>query len=520
MSNKSNSLKLLVFFITIVIQNTLLGQVEPKPLSSEYRPSNEPSIGIDPFAGRVLVGTNNNQLYLSKDGGFSFEHRTLKSPLGVWGDPVIFIDRWGNYYYAHLAKAPGKSAPEMWDRIVVQKSKNLGDSFNNGVGVGFVEGKMQDKHWLIGDMNKKSPYIDRLYLTWTEFDGYKSKDPKDSSRIKFAYSDNFGDSFSKPVIISDTAGDCLDDDNTLEGATIAIGPKGELYCVWAGKENIYMDISLDGGKTWGKDKIIAKQVGGWSQQVPFMSRCNSLPFVFANNSGHINVIFGDKRNGDLDIIGLVSKDEGLTFEEPIRINNDPIGNGKDQFMPNYGYDRLKKCLYICYYTRENSTFNMFQEVKMASGKKLSNLWYTTLTEMPSAPPHKAFFGDYLDVDATDGAIGVVWAERDPKSNVLLVKTTLGEHKSYKKHNASYINRVNELVVADSNLLYVNYTIGENKGYKITVERFNKVVYQRNELEAVSPGTYEEKLRIKFISGTYEIKLTYKGQSFSKKFTIK
>lgn len=500
--------------------NSLNAQVIPKPISSEYRPSNEPSIGIDPFAGRVIVGANNNQLYLSKDGGYSFQHRTLESSMGVWGDPVIFIDRMGNYYYAHLAKNSSKKAPQWWDRIVVQKSTDFGDSFSDGVGVGYVEGKMQDKHWLTGDLNKKSPYVDRLYLTWTEFDSYKSEDSKDSSRIKFAYSDNFGDTFSQPIIISDTAGDCLDDDNTLEGATIAIGPKGELYCVWAGRGNIYLDVSLDGGKTWGKDQIIAKQFGGWSQDVSYMTRCNSFPFTFCNQKGELFVIFGDERFGDLDIFGISSRDGGQTFESPVRINTDGIGNGKDQFMPNVAYDRLKKCFYICYYTRENSAFNMFNEVKMAGGKKLSKMWHTTLSDMPSAPPYKAFFGDYLHLHAIDGAVGVVWTERDPESKVLLVKTTLGSHKAYKKNKVAYPNHLTELVVQDSNVLYVNYTIGYNRGYKISVERFNKVVYERNELDAVTPGTYEEKLRLNFISGTYEVKLTYKGQTFSTKFTIK
>lgn len=513
------------FFIVILFtffingNQFLCAQVMPQRVSQEFRPSNEPSIGIDPYMQRVVVGTNNNQLYLSKDGGMSFEHRTMKSSMGVWGDPVIFIDRWGIYYYAHLAKAEGKKAPEWWDRIVVQKSENLGDSFSDGVGVGYQPGKMQDKHWLTGDLNKKSPFVDRLYLTWTEFDKYKSKDPQDSSRIMFAYSDTKGDTFSTPIAISDTAGGCLDDDNTLEGATIAIGPKGELYCVWAGREFIYMDISLDGGKTWGKDKIIANQVGGWNQEVPFMTRANSLPFAVCDKKGNINVVFGDKRFGDLDIIGLVSKNGGETFEPPIRINNDPVGNGRDQFMPSIAYDRLKKCMYVAYYTRENSMLNMFNEVKFASGKKLSKMWQTTITEMPAAPPNKAFFGDYLDIDALDGAIGVVWTERDPESNVLLVKTTLGGHKSYKKNESRYVNKINEMVMPDSSLLYINYTIGENKGYKVAVERFGKVVYQRNELESVSPGTYEEKLRIKFISGTYEIKITYRGQTISKKFTI-
>ena len=344
-----NKLKLLPILVIFLWSAKLIAQVQVKPVSENLTYTNEPSIAVDPFEGRVIVGSNVDQLYLSKNGGFTFEEKKLTSSLGVYGDPVVFIDRDGIYYYAHLSKTAGKNAPEMWDRIVVQKSENLGDSFNDGVGVGFVEGKMQDKHWLTGDLNSKSPYSNRLYLTWTEFDKYKSKKNTDSSRIKFAYSDNQGDTFSQPVIISDTAGDCLDSDNTLEGATIAVGPKGELYAVWAGRGNIYMDISLDGGQTWGQDKVIAKQFGGWDQEVPYISRANSMPFVICDKKGKITVVFGDRRFGDLDIFAIESKDEGLIFSTPFRINEDPVGNGRDQFMPTIAYDRLKGCFYIAYY---------------------------------------------------------------------------------------------------------------------------------------------------------------------------
>lgn len=518
-------INLLSFFMLWVASQSISAQVLSKPISKQLTYSNEPSIAVDPYDGRVLIGANVDQLYLSVNGGFTFEERKLTSSFGVYGDPVVYIDRLGHYYYAHLSKTKGKKVPEMWDRIVVQRSDDGGDSFLNGIGVGYVEGKMQDKHWLTGDMNTKSPFVNRLYLSWTEFDKYNSKAPEDSSRIKFAYSDNFADSFSEPVIISDTAGDCLDGDNTLEGATIAVGPKGELYCVWAGKSKIFMDISLDGGKTWGKDRVIANQIGGWDQEVPFLSRANSMPFVICDKKGKIIVVFGDRRYGDLDIFAIESEDMGETFGSPVRINQDPVGNGRDQFMPNIAYDRVKNCFYIAYYTRERSQLNLFTEVNITTGSKLNKLKTSTITEMPFAPPskflpkNKSFFGDYLDVDALGGAIGVVWAEVDPNTNQIVVKTTLGDHKSYQKHELYLGNQLNEYLVADSGLLYLNYTIGENKGYKIEVSRYGKTVYQRNEIDPISPGTYEEKLRIKFVSGTYEIKLTYKGQSFSKNFTI-
>jgi len=521
-----SKIKIVSLFILLGLFPSLRAQVISKPVSTELTYSNEPSIAVDPYDGRVLIGANVDQLYLSKNGGYTFEERKLTSSFGVYGDPVVYIDKQGHYYYAHLSKTKGKKAPEMWDRIVVQRSDDGGDSFLNGVGVGFVKGKMQDKHWLTGDMNSKSPYVNRLYLTWTEFDTYNSSAPEDSSRIKFAYSDNYADSFSEPIIVSDTAGDCLDGDNTLEGATIAVGPKGELYCVWAGRGKIYMDISLDGGKTWGTDRVISSQVGGWSQEVPFLSRANSMPFVICDKKGKIIVVFGDKRFGDLDIFALESDDKGETFSAPFRVNIDPVGNGRDQFMPNIAYDRVKGCFYIVYYTRERSMLNMFTEVNITTGNKLDKLKTATITEVPFAPPSKflpksqSFFGDYLDVDALDDAIGVVWAEVDPNTNRILVKTTLGSHKSYAKHTSNLTNKLNEYLIADSGLLYLNYTIGVNKGYKIEVSRYGKTVYQRNEIDPISPGTYEEKLKIKFISGTYEIKLTYRGQSFSKNFTIK
>ena len=68
-----------------------------------------------------------------------------------------------------------------------------------------------------------------IYVTWTQFDRYGSADPLDSSIILFSRSLYAGQSWSTPIRINKVAGDCIDSDNTVEGAVPAVGPNGEIY---------------------------------------------------------------------------------------------------------------------------------------------------------------------------------------------------------------------------------------------------------------------------------------------------
>jgi hypothetical protein len=82
---------------------------------------------------------------------------------------------------------------------------------------------------------------------------------------------------------------------------------------WAGHGKIWMDISRDGGKTWGKDREIANQKGGWNLDVTGLLRSNSMPFSVADKKGRLYVVFGDDRYGDHDVFYLFSKDRGSTW---------------------------------------------------------------------------------------------------------------------------------------------------------------------------------------------------------------
>ncbi len=68
-----------------------------------------------------------------------------------------------------------------------------------------------------------------VYVTWTEFASYGSSNPNDSSRIKFSRSTDKEITWSNAITISDRSGDCIDSDNTVEGAVPCVGPNGEIY---------------------------------------------------------------------------------------------------------------------------------------------------------------------------------------------------------------------------------------------------------------------------------------------------
>src|SRR5688572_10246704 len=140
------------FFLSIVLGFLSIPALAQVVSRSNNNP-NEVSIAVDhQNEGRILVASNIANLYLSADSGKNWLEKKQESSLGVAGDPVLFCDEQGIFYYAHLSKTPGKVRPDYYDRMVVQRSLDGGQTWNDGVGVGFNGGKMQDKEWLAGDV--------------------------------------------------------------------------------------------------------------------------------------------------------------------------------------------------------------------------------------------------------------------------------------------------------------------------------------------------------------------------------
>lgn len=372
----------------------------------------EPSIAINPMnTDQIIAGTVLNDFYYSSDGGKHWRSETLTSKYGVWGDPVVMFDTTNTAFYFHLASYKETSH---LDRIICQKGqvKNgelYADSLDQGTFPEPNGTKVQDKQWTV--LNRKT---NEIYMTWTQFDAYGSEKEKDSSIIVFSKSADRGNTWSKPKRISFYAGDCRDDDNTVEGAVPAVGLDGTIYVTWTGPKGLVMQKSTDNGETWmSKEKIIAPQYGGWTLKIPGIYRANGLPILKCDlsggpNQGALYLNYCDQRNGedDTDVWILKSTDGGESWSQPIRVNQD--NSKRHQFFTWMDVDQSSGILYFVYYDRRNTEgtdTEVYLSTSRDGGKTFVDM---KMPQKAFTPDPDLFFGDYLNIAAEQGKIFAIW----------------------------------------------------------------------------------------------------------------
>lgn len=414
--NRIPALLLSLFIATVA--NAQLTQYQNIKLGNFSGP-NEPSIWINPKnPNQIMAGSNLNYWYYSQDGGYTWTSGILTEPvLGVWGDPVIITDTLGDFYYFHLSNPVNGS----WiDRIVCQKFDKNTNTWGAGTYMGLNGTKAQDKHWAVID-----PATNTIYVTWTQFDTYGSSNPNCQSNIRFSKSTDGGQTWSDAITINQVPGDCIDSDNTVEGAVPAVGPNGEVYVAWAGPLSIVFDRSLDGGQTWlDNDIFVTDQPGGWDISIPGIYRCNGMPVTVCDlsngpNRGTIYINWADQRNGtnDTDIWLTKSTDGGSTWSAPIRVNDDPPG--KHQFFTWMTIDQSTGYLYFVFYDRRNHSNNatdVYMAVSYDGGGTFTNF---KVSESPFTPSGGQFFGDYNNISAVNGMVRPIWTRRENNGSLAI-----------------------------------------------------------------------------------------------------
>ncbi len=414
---------LFIILLIFVSASSLFSQYQNVTISTTNSP-NEPAICINPKNPlQIAAGANTSSAYYSTNGGLNWTRFTLtNSQYGVWGDPCIVADTLGHFYYFHLSNS---SSPGYWiDRIVCQKSTNGGITYNNpGSYTYFNSPKEQDKEWAIID-----PRNNNIYVTWTQFDSYGSSSQSDSSNILFSKSTdggltwvNFGNGTA--LRLNKLGGDCVDEDNTVEGAVPAVGPNGEIYVAWAGPKirnsqfGIFFDKSTDGGNTWlDNDVYVCDQPGGWDYMIGGIYRANGLPITCCDISngpyrGNIYINWTDEAGtNDHDVKIVRSTNGGLNWSAPMKVNGDTPG--REQFFSWMTVDQVTGYVYIVYYDRRSTTGNTtdFYMSKSTDGgvtftdEKISTTSFT--------PTSSVFFGDYTNVSAHNNIVRPIWIRLD------------------------------------------------------------------------------------------------------------
>jgi len=417
-------MKLLISTFTLCFSvfwfNLAIGQIKNITISKLNSP-NEPSIAMHPNNPNILwAGSNHNNLYFSEDGGKTWQLEYGISNFGCGGDPVMHINKAGELFYFHLSNPPeGK-----WiDRIVIQRRKSFSENWAVDTYTGLEPPKNQDKHWVA-----ENPINGNLYLTWTQFDNYGSKNPKDFTNIMFSKSTSNGASWSKAKDITAFAGDCLDDDNTVEGAVPAVDKNGNIYVAWAGPKGLVFQKSTNEGETWmPEEKILDQIVGGWAYEVEGIYRSNGMPVTAVDNSNSkfsnsVYVAWSDERNGtkNKDVFIKYSRDGGISWSETKRVNNDKTKN--EQFLSWITIDQTTGYLYAVFYDRRNhfdTKTDVFIAISKDGGESFNNY---EISEGYFEPNKKVFFGDYTNIAATKGVAQAIWTRLDNEELSLITAT--------------------------------------------------------------------------------------------------
>jgi len=387
------------------------------PWNDYYSPE-EVSITINPKNTNQLVGGSNiDKYYYTSDAGNTWVGNTITSTYTVWGDPALFTDTSGNFYYLHLT-----DPPQFIDRIVCQKSTDAGQTWTNGTYMGYWPGYYgEDKAWGCADFTHGSRG-NWIYVSWTRFDNYGVYTPSDSSNIFFSRSADGGNTWvqSQGTRLNQKAGDCVDSDDTMEGAVPCIGPNGEVYVSWAGSlshgnDKLFFTSSTDGGTTWLANNVKAgTQPGGWDMYPPpaGIQRANGLPITCCDISngpyrGTIYINYADSVSpGDHDIKIIKSTNGGLDWSNAIRVNDDPAG--KEQFFTWLTIDQVTGYLYDVFYDRRNYS-DAETDVYVAHSTDGGNTWTNErVSSSPFTPNSSTFFGDYNNITAYNGTVRPIW----------------------------------------------------------------------------------------------------------------
>ncbi len=506
-----------LLWLAVFVPHFLFGQIRNSFFGKPILEGNEPSIAINPINTKdIWLAYNTSKVFHTLDGGISWKEITPNSPYGFYGDPVVKIAKNGTVFLTHLAQNKNKTWPKWFDCIVFERSVD-GLNFQS-VCVGANDQKMQDKPWFSIDEGKNSQFQGNIYLTWTEFDKYGSTNRSDSTRIRFARSTDDGISFSEPVTVSDQGGSAADDDNTSEGVTVAVLSDGKILCFWSRSDTLWMDQSVDAGKTWGKDQPICMMPGGWNfESVKGLVRTNGMPFAVSDKRDRVYVGFAcHSTQGDLDVFYVYSKNNGNRFSEPIKVNLD--NGGADQFSPFLSVDEQKNVPQMIWYDKRNSRTGHFCDIYAAKLNGCKVKYNLKLTKEPIIlPGQKQFMGDYIGLSSVGKkSIAAVTAYSDDIRKPCIMLIEWNNEMKKVRPSADPVLLVNRNFDSDSLVICMAFPNQTSYTFEVknSVKTFITNVF---EVENVGNIQYEEiYLRKSLLRyGYYTFLIRRKGMIFKK-----
>ena len=293
----------------------------------------------------IVAAFGKERIFYSDDSGSTWKSAKVAAASGASGGQASLVsDGKGMMYLLQEISVSGKQ------QIGCLSSKDNGVTWEFAGQVSIDATRHHSRPW--ASMDSKG----NVWVAWTQFDQYKSEDANCHSNVMLSHSAN-GRKWSKPIQITQTPGNCKDDDNTVNGATPLISADGRAFVGWANQQKIFLDRSFDGGSLWlSNDIAIAAQSGGLNLNLPGHGRCINLPAVAIDQSkttlsGSLYAVWADMRSGDenADVWFSRSTNFGDNWSTPMRIGEDV--NKGHQYAPALTIDETTGFIYAVFFDR-------------------------------------------------------------------------------------------------------------------------------------------------------------------------
>ncbi len=409
----------------------------------------------------IFLNFRSEGIYVSTDGGANWRGTDTcnGAPItsGHGGDPGPIIDKDGFFILTHQGGAVSG--------MYANYSTNQGLNWSNNYPI--LTGD-QDKGSPATDDAPASPYYGRTFVAWTRF---SSPFP-----IVISYTSNSGTNWSSAIQINTSFGS-----NRSFGPSICVTPSGKVITVWASavstspftEDYIGVGTSTNGGVNWSVTEN-AIDINGIRTTAlsPWTIRANSFPVIDIDKTG-------GARNGwiyvttscknispagtDPDIVIYRSSNDGVTWLPGIRVNQDPMNNGRNQFFPAIRVDE-QGGVNIIYYDNRNSVDSV-------------DVYLSRSTDGGSTWTDHRITGQKFRPQAVSGAIGA----GNMGDNLGL---TSGNNNLYPVWMANYSG------IFQTWSAIINYTV-------IGIEQLSSEIPNRYVLEQNYPNPFNPSTKIKF-----------------------
>lgn len=388
-------------------------------------PQNEPSVAVSLESSAVRLAVANDYrtgerrvgLYRSTDGGHTWTERVLPPPAGLeaMGDPMVDALPGGRF----LVSAIAFNRPETDGSIVVYRTTDNAQTFSPPHVA--VPGERQlffnDKPFLSTDKAENSPFRGSAYIAYTQFSA-------DQSEIAFIRSRDGGETWSTPLILSLPG-------EPVQGASIAVGPAGEVYVSWIRfSRNPLFQVrrSDDGGASFRPPGTVSNvvpppsplPVRGWAFRTPTFSYLGA-DISRSPASGTVYAVWQDFRFGSSDILLSRSSDRGASWSIPMRISGI---TGAQDFFPYIAVAPRSGQVNVVYYSNRLSPhpgtlLDLFLAQAPPGGSSFTLRPVSDTSFDPNADPYfgvpSTFIGDYVGAFTFDDNDELIAAWTDTRT---------------------------------------------------------------------------------------------------------